>query len=278
MRTLTILILALLPALAGAENPYSELSAPELRTRIAKLPAAEQQSWYQVEVLVFARTGPASQEFWRLDQRPHLVPDNAIHPDSESPLLPEGADNIDNNAAALSAWRFLPADRLILTDMLARMDKSGEYRTLYHNSWVQPVRERSHAFPIYLEGGRQVPAVTLPPADAGGDLEYGLPPLDAPPAGEAHTDDVVAATQAEFQGMLRLHLSRYLHVEPELWFTRTSNTDQRYWVRIDQNRRMRSEELHYLDHPLFGMLLRLTPYQTERQKNVELMKKALKEK
>ena len=27
-----------------------------------------------------------------------------------------------------------------------------------------------------------------------------------------------------------------------------------------------------------GMLLRLTPYQTERQKNVELMKKALKEK
>jgi len=41
---------------------------------------------------------------------------------------------------------------------------------------------------------------------------------------------------------------------------------------------MRSEELHYLDHPLFGMLLRITPYQTEQQVQLELMKQALKAK
>ncbi len=31
-------------------------------------------------------------------------------------------------------------------------------------------------------------------------------------------------------------------------------------VKIDQPRRIRSGELHYLDHPLFGLLIRITPY------------------
>ena len=39
-----------------AENPYTALSAPELRTKIARIGAVHEQSWYQVEVLVFART------------------------------------------------------------------------------------------------------------------------------------------------------------------------------------------------------------------------------
>ncbi len=277
MRILSALLLALISTAATAENPYSTLSAPELRSRLAKVAAVDEQSWYQVEVLVFARSGPSSQEFWRLDQRPQLAPENAIHPSAESPLLPEGADSLDTSAARLGSWRFLPAEQMILTDMLGRMKKSGDYRTLYHRAWVQPVRERSHAFPLYIAGGNQV-AVTTPVMQQSADLEYGLPPLDTGTTEDASSEQQVAASQPEFQGTLRLHLSRYLHVEPELWFTRSSDAGQSYWVRIDQNRRMRSEELHYLDHPLFGMLLRLTPYQTDNQKQMELMKKALKAK
>ena len=41
---------------------------------------------------------------------------------------------------------------------------------------------------------------------------------------------------------------------------------------------MRSEELHYLDHPLFGLLVRLMPYETDEQKQLALMEKALKAK
>ncbi len=32
-------------------------------------------------------------------------------------------------------------------------------------------------------------------------------------------------------------------------------------VVIDESRRMRSNELHYLDHPLFGMVIKVTPYE-----------------
>ena len=71
---------------AWAENPYSALSAPELRTKIARVGAVHEQSWYQVEVLVFARQGPTTEEYWRLAQRPHLAPEKAIVPSNDSPL------------------------------------------------------------------------------------------------------------------------------------------------------------------------------------------------
>lgn len=272
---------------AWAENPYSALSAPELRTKIAGVGAVHEQSWYQVEVLVFARTGPTTPEYWRLDQRPHLAPEKAIVPSNDSPLLPENADTIDINAAALGAWRTLPTDQLILIDMLGRMEKNGSYRNLYHAGWVQPLRERNHAFPIYITGGNQVPRISAQPSQAPG-LDFGLPPLDTGNEAEANTSlqpnamqpgvNAAPTTQPELQGMLRFHISRYLHVEPELWLTSTSHDGQAFWVKLDQKRRMRGEELHYLDHPLFGALVRLTPYQTAQQKNVELMKAALKNK
>lgn len=274
-----------------AENPYNELSAPELRTKIARVGAVHAQSWYQVEVLVFARTGPTSPEYWRLDQRPQLAPENAIVPSADSPLLPSNADNIDMTAAALGAWRPLPTNQLILIDMLGRMEKRGDYRSLYHAGWVQPLRERNQAFPIYITGGKQVPRISAQPTQDAA-LDFGLPPIEEkngnangtgqtrvgePNLGKANAA-TEPATQPELQGMMRFYLSRYLHVEPELWLTSTSHDGQAFWVKVDQKRRMRGEELHYLDHPLFGALVRLTPYQTQQQKEVELMKAALKKK
>jgi hypothetical protein len=35
-------------------------------------------------------------------------------------------------------------------------------------------------------------------------------------------------------------------------------------VQMQQSRRMRSEEVHYLDHPLLGVVVKLTPLEPER--------------
>ena len=282
MRLLASLCLLCVAPLALAENPYTSMSAPELRTRIANVDAVQNENWYQVEVLAFARQGLPTQEYWRLDQHPQFVPDNAIHPSSETPLLPENADRIDVTASSMGSWKTLPQDQLILIDMLNRMEKTGNYRLLYHNAWIQPIRERSRAFPIYITGGKQVPLIA---ATQPQDLDYGLPPIESDDANSPALDDSAdpvmsapAATQPELQGTIRLHLSRYLHVEPDLWYTSTSSEGVPFWVRINQNRRMRSDELHYIDHPLFGLLVRITPFKTAKQKEVELMKSALKAK
>jgi hypothetical protein len=286
MRILSTLFALLLSLPAMAEgNPYLELSASELRSRLAKLDAVHEESWSQVEILVFAREGLTTSEYWRLDQRPALVPENAIIPAADSALLPEQADNLDKHAARLGAWRILGEEDRILRDMLARMEQQGDYRVLFHQAWRQPVRERAYAFPLYLSGGEQL---AVAPAETASQeaLDFGLPPLDTgdtslsaatDPSGDAPAlSPPQPELQPELQGMIRLHRSRYLHVEPDLWFMSKSADGQPYWVRINQNRRMRSEELHYLDHPLFGMLLRITPWKTEQQKDAELLQQALK--
>jgi hypothetical protein len=35
-----------------------------------------------------------------------------------------------------------------------------------------------------------------------------------------------------------------------------------YYVRMVQSRRIRNDKLNYLDHPLFGVLFLITPYET----------------
>lgn len=279
MRILITLVLSLLASLALA-NPYSELSDAELRRKLAAFDPVHKQNWYQVEVLLFERRGPTASEYWRLDQRPALAPANAIHPGADGAVLPEQADTIDQHAARLGAWRFLPAESRILVDMLGRMERSGSFRVLYHQAWRQPVRARNEAFPLYLQGEDMI-AVATDPATREAPLDFGLPPLQPSATDGSEASGISTAPaqtmQPALQGMLRLHLSRYLHVEPDIWLARRDADNTPYWVRINQNRRMRSEELHYIDHPLFGMLLRLTPWQTDQQKEMEQIEQALRQ-
>lgn len=169
----------------------------------------------------------------------------------------------------------------------AYMQRSGYYRTLFHETWVQPVRDERQALPLII--------------DRSGDSE----------------------SWPGLQGSVKLHLSRYLHIETRLWL----NTDGHYlpgewrmppppfgpvsvvveapepepeeepyyvtpqpaepletklpdeaellepegpvypWrhaVLLNQQRKMRSNEVHYIDHPLLGVVIKITPLDEEQ--------------
>ena len=70
------------------------------------------------------------------------------------------------------------------------------------------------------------------------------------------------------QGQIDITLGRYLHTAATLWL----RADERVmspqeevdsqplvplYAQMQQSRRMRSGELHYFDHPLFGMIVRI---------------------
>jgi hypothetical protein len=86
----------------------------------------------------------------------------------------------------------------------------------------------------------------------------------------------------EFEGKITIALSRYLHTYTNLILRRPrlsvdpvlSNAAQDAYLaanaadtrilnnhRIKEHRRMRSKNLHYLDHPEFAMLILITPYE-----------------
>jgi hypothetical protein len=282
MRTALIALLCCL-ALPALANPYSNMSAPELRRAIAEIPAVMQENWYQIEVLAFARKQPASDEYWRLDQQPDLNRPALVKLDSEAPSVPDHADDIDRRALNYGAWRTLESG-LPLTDTAERLRRAGD-RVLLHRAWRQPVRERARAFPVLIEGGNILPPrAASESSDSNAQVTGNQPVRDASgritslPELELKDPTTFSTEIRELQGALRFHLSRYLHVEPQLWYGSDRSSGQRVWVKIDQNRRMRSEELHYLDHPLFGLLVRITPWKHAEQKKLDELKAALKSK
>ena len=133
--------------------------------------------------------------------------------------------------------------------------RSKDYRLLLHQSWTQPIDAQSTA--ILLQGGDQF-----------GD-------------------------QFELEGTLSVRRNRFLHVETDLWLTRFEatgsmqdpyqdhpmaevypalllaatrglNHEPGYRYHMAQQRRLRSNEVHYLDHPQFGIIIEIRPAEAAR--------------
>jgi hypothetical protein len=252
---------------------------------------AKDDRWYRVELMVFSHAGGQSAEQW--DPTPELVyPDAARFLSSAGQVKAATGNQYQDNPTA-TTLPALPTPFVILGDSeqqfrgkAAYMQRSGRYRILFHETWLQPVTERSRALPIIL--------------DQSGDT----------------------GQWPELQGSIQLHLSRYLHLETNLWLNtngdylpgswrmpapplgpssateepqesdlyiipeeggsepaqedswqeeswqETSPEDAevlgpvypfRHAILLQQKRRMRSTEVHYVDHPMLGVVAKLTP-------------------
>ena len=179
----------------------------------------------------------------------------------------------------------LPGAQLEFRGKAAYMQRSGKYRTLFHQAWVQPVTDQASTLPIIL--------------DRSGDT----------------------GQWPRLQGSIKLYLSRYLHLETNLWLNTAGDYLPGVWrmpppplgppsliieelpepeldslsgdwagtpgqpsllpegeeglplpeedlgpvypyrhaVLLQQERRMRSKEVHYIDHPMLGVVAKLTP-------------------
>jgi hypothetical protein len=155
------------------------------------------------------------------------------------------------------SYRFEPASSFLLAQEDARLQRSNVYRVAFHRAWIQPVPDRDRLQPMLIEIGER--------AD-------GLPRIE---------------------GILGVTRGRYLHLDTRLWYAvdpdpaasvvaDPAGVSSRYvvgeigtaksavppmaadtpgYMELREQRRMRSGELHYLDHPKFGVLARVDPIQ-----------------
>ncbi len=107
--------------------------------------------------------------------------------------------------------------------------KDGRFRILAYYSWIQAADAKSASKPIRLRGTH-------------------------------------AKNPDELAGTMRLYLSRYLHLDLNLDYEEKtvdgglfSGGSGMITYRINEQRRVKSQETHYFDHPKFGALIRLTP-------------------
>ena len=76
---------------------------------------------------------------------------------------------------------------------------------------------------------------------------------------------MVAKTDANLAGFVRVTIGRYLHFEADLWTTMEKKDEiappqKNQFMALRESRRMRSNELHYLDHPALGVITKISPY------------------
>lgn len=198
---------------------------------------------FEIEMIVFSRTDglSGSREQWPASPRlsyPAKWVDFATAGAEGAPLLAPAATQLDNKAAALQ--------------------RSSNYRVLFHKAWQQQLWQKRRAPAIVIRGGN------------------------------------THAGHSQLEGSIKLSVSRYLHLSTNLWMSEFGEPEAGTGIllpepssqdsgepldlaspgtpapmagagpvyaarvaQLQQERRMRSGELHYLDHPLFGVLLQV---------------------
>lgn len=189
--------------------------------------------------------------------------DPAVHDSLESVAMQ--LQKLFSSKLIADAFRTLPVEELNLRNIARRLQRSANYRVLYHVSWRQPIVAIAQAIPILVQAGNRF-------------------------------DDYY-----ELDGTVTISLARYLHLDTDLWFTSflpryssqlnlaaaqrsrgVFSSDERELIsqypelyrfesrrdsyrperthKLVQSRRMRSAKLHYLDHPAFGLMVKITEY------------------
>lgn len=208
----------------------------------------DQNQWYNVELIVFAQRHPETgNEVW-----------------SANPGTPDlsTAQEIPTQAVPGAALQPLPPDQYQLQADEQKLTENGNYEVLLHTGWRQLGVPREKGIPVHIH-------TALPAASD-----------TAPAAGDAAATATPAPTaMPRLDGVVELTVLRYLHLDVDLLFrgpptTPSTNSDnstggffgiappkpQVQIYRLSESRRMRSGELHYFDHPMFGVLALVTPY------------------
>lgn len=173
---------------------------------------------------------PARADTWRVD----LIVFRYLGSADEAGQLPmapglRGAIELDD-AQGLSAAgiTLLPDAEFGLADHWSRLKASPQFRPLIRLAWTQNDPPPDNGPRLHLRGGAKL---TL--ADEGG---LGVREFQ------------------EVDGTVALHLGRFLHLDADLLFTTGGDTPGSW--RLDERRRMRSDELHHLDSPRLGVIVR----------------------
>lgn len=121
-----------------------------------------------------------------------------------------------------AAYRSLPPEEHVLAKEAASLARRAGYRVLAHQAWLEPMQQKVPPTHVMIVAGND--------------------DRDIP---------------GRIIGTVGIRLSRFLHAEVVFSFP-YGNTGG--YAHLVETRRMRSQEVHYIDHPLFGALIRIEPY------------------
>lgn len=182
-----------------------------------------------------------------------------------------------------TAYQMLAAAEMQLLDAYQRLVAASGYRPLMHFAWRQPVLQPEQAQPVLiyrdmLDEGEGPVLDDLQLLDEGGSGDSPLPGSAAATPAAITRDPLMVPDShnmrsGNIEGTITVSAGKYLHLDLDLlYFVRSqqprgplalfaSNDDLLDVYRLRQHRRVRSNEVHYFDHPMFGAMVVVRPYE-----------------
>ena len=156
-----------------------------------------------------------------------------VWPRDYSTWFDEAAGEPGAPAPAAPDVTWLPESTYHLKAERDALSRSQGYRPLAYLAWRQTLVERNEALPLQL------------PAPDNRNAAY-----------------VDGTVRVAVERYLHLYLDLQLHLPASAVSTQVDSTDVELpEIRLTEQRRMRSNEIHYFDNPRFGVIALITPYE-----------------
>ena len=213
--------------------------------------------WYRVEVVLFAYTEPDADDEWWYEAPglPSRAQTISLITKTDDPLpagTPDSAEPV-----RMIPYLALPRQDYRLAGVRRALAASAEHRPLLHAAWQQPGLGAEDVRAVRLENIRL-------------DSRTERRQQSEPEQAQAQAQDQPQYTPPKkvYDGIIRLRTSRFLHLDVDIAYfpevleqpSHSRGRPVADYVRLTESRRIRLEELHYFDHPLFGVIV-----QVERQ-------------
>lgn len=186
----------------------------------AALPIAAHAERYRVDLIVFLDRGGMTTE----------LPKPFAPPDLTKAL------ELDPAALAGSGIELVPDAQFAMFDVWNRLRYSKRYQPLVKLAWMQTDPTADRTLPLHIHTG--LPLTVLPTS---------VNPA-APPAPIYQSVD----------GTVALRLSRYLFLDADLIYTQPQPDGALVSYGLKEVRKMKRDELHYLDSPKLGIVAKVT--------------------
>ncbi|MBV1871406.1 MAG: peptidoglycan binding protein CsiV [Gammaproteobacteria bacterium] len=235
------------------------------------------ENWYQVEVLIFRYDIPfeATQEQW---------------PKNIKRSFPYNLSVLETQASKSDrgAFRTLSPKLFSFSGYEQELKRKKGIRTLYHAAWHQPRLDKTVSLPLLIQGGHLTEDNQF---ELEGSIRISIKRyihietdlwLSSYQPKEKQTDywqefssitgplpykESVQASENKLNPSRPSYTETLAPLPPEQPLYRT-----KYIAQMQQTRRMNRDELHYLDHPLFGLLVRTIRYEQPGAEPISLEK------
>lgn len=204
---------------------------------------------YLIETIAFRHTAWADGAPW---QPGVLLPPVDAAVDLDSPDLPAGFEVMSTGPA--------------LADIAVTLSDSSQYPLMSYRVWRQPGLPREAGIPVRINVGPTLQVTDTDEPSSRALARIGdVSDSENLRVGRSTATALIAQNSqpvGQLNGTLEVTLGRYLHVDTSLVFSdRTGDRSAHY----SAHRRMRSRRIHYIDNPLFGLIVHITPIEEPDQ-------------